>query len=201
MDRKQHWEQVYTNKNTKEVSWYQESPTISLQLISASQKNTDLIDIGGGASVLIDHLIDNDYQQLAVLDISDAALQTTKNRLGEKANLVSWFSSDITTFQSPKRFTLWHDRAVFHFLTQATDRQKYLEVLKQTLTPDGALIIAAFAIGGPEKCSGLDIVQYDANKMCDELGDGFQLIEQVSEKHITPANKEQAFIYYRFQRK
>lgn len=202
-DRKTHWENVYASKSPSQVSWYQAEPTLSLRLI----KNTGIdhtepvIDVGGGASLLVDHLLAEGYRQLAVLDIAESSLAFIKQRLGEKAELIEWFEADVTEFKAPHSFTVWHDRAVFHFLTQAVDREKYIAVLNRSLRARGQLILAAFAIGGPQKCSGLDIVQYDAEKLLAELGSEFELVEQVEETHLTPANKEQLFCYFRLIKK
>ncbi|MCK5001381.1 MAG: class I SAM-dependent methyltransferase [Gammaproteobacteria bacterium] len=202
-DRKSHWDNIYKDKPALEVSWYQSEPVLSLQLIHNTQLASDaaIIDVGGGASVLVDHLCNEGYSNVAVLDISTNALACAKDRLGDKAGSVEWFDEDITRFNPPHQFLLWHDRAVFHFLTEEADRRSYVEVLKQALAPNGHLIIAAFVIGGPTQCSGLDIVQYDAEKLQAELGDAFELIEEISELHITPTNKEQKFDYFRFVRK
>lgn len=200
MNRKAHWNEVYSNKSPLEVSWYQKEPALSLQLINNTGVSTHaaIIDIGGGASTLIDHLSVSGFRHLAVLDISGNALASAKKRLGPVADDIEWFESDVTTFQSPHQFDIWHDRAVFHFLTEADDRNRYVESLKHTLKPGGHLIMAAFAIGGPNKCSGLDIVQYDAAKLLTELGSGYTLIEEDSELHVTPTGKEQLFAYFRF---
>lgn len=202
-DRKTHWEDIYKNKSPLEVSWYTTEPVLSLQLIRNTQVALDepVIDVGGGASVLVDHLCEEGYSHVAVLDISANALAWAKNRLGDRANDVEWHEDDVTRFNPPHRFAVWHDRAVFHFLQEESDRRCYVEVLKRALEPDGNVIIAAFAIGGPTQCSGLDIVQYDAAKLQAELGEEFELIEERSELHITPANKEQKFAYFRFVRK
>jgi len=200
MNRKTHWEDIYRDKSPLEVSWFQSEPVLSLQFITNTGVSTEaaIIDIGGGASVLVDRLLARGYQHLAVLDISGTALSHSKQRLGASAEQVEWFESDITTFHTPHPFDLWHDRAVFHFLTEASDRKRYVEVLKQTLKPGGHLILAAFAIGGPTRCSGLDIVQYDAQKLARELGEGFTLVEQQSEIHVTPSKARQQFSYFLF---
>lgn len=200
MNRKTHWDNIYRDKSPLEVSWYQKEPALSLQLIDHSGVSNEaaIIDIGGGASLLVDRLIQRGFSHLAVLDISSIALNHARERLGPIAQQVEWFESDITTFEAPHPFDLWHDRAVFHFLTKLADRKRYVTVLKQTLKPGGHLILAAFAIGGPTKCSGLDVVQYDARKLLQELGQGFTLAEQLSETHITPSNQEQLFAYFRF---
>ena len=201
-DRKQHWERVYTSKSSLEVSWYQAEPRLSLELIEHSGIGRDapIIDVGGGASVLVDRLQEAGYRRLAVLDISGAALATARERLGPQAAGIEWYEADVTQFTAPHAFTLWHDRAVFHFLTDAGDRRHYVQVLKQTLVPDGHVVIAAFAIGGPTRCSGLDIVQYDAAKLLTELGTDFRLVEELSETHRTPAGKDQQFNFFRLRR-
>jgi len=202
IDRKTHWENVYANKSALRVSWYQENPVLSLQLIRNTQlaHNAAMVDVGGGASTLVDRLCEAAYTNVAVLDVSSNALAHTKARLAEKANAVEWFEEDVTSFSPPHRFSLWHDRAVFHFLTAKFDRDKYISVLKQALEPDGHLIIMAFAIDGPVKCSGLDIVQYDVNKLMAELGQGFELVETGYEVHLTPSGGEQKFAYFHFKR-
>ncbi|MBW2466726.1 MAG: class I SAM-dependent methyltransferase [Deltaproteobacteria bacterium] len=202
-DRKTHWEKIYGDKTPQEVSWYQKEPALSLQLIRNSHLAHDapIIDVGGGASVLVEYLCNEGYTNVAVLDISAKALAYAQDRLGDNASRVEWYEEDVILFKAPHQFSLWHDRAVFHFLTDVSDRRDYVKVLKRTLEPNGHLIIAAFAIGGPTKCSGLDIIQYDANKLIAELGEGFELAEESSEIHISPASKEQKFAYFRFIRK
>jgi SAM-dependent methyltransferase len=200
MNNKSHWEQIYSDKSPLEVSWYQTEPRLSLELIAATGLGPEaaLIDVGGGASVLVDRLLAQGYRKLAVLDISAQALAHARQRLGEDGAKVEWYEADITTFAAPHGFDVWHDRAVFHFLTDAEDRQRYVEVLRRSLNAGGQVIIAAFAIGGPEMCSGLPIVQYDAAKLAQELGADFRLLEMREETHITPANKPQHFGYFRF---
>lgn len=197
-DKKTHWERIYGDKAPHEVSWFQPQPTLSLQLIKDIQlpQNAAIIDVGGGSSVLVDHLLAEGYTDLSVLDISAKALAYAQNRLGEKASQVSWYEKDVTQFVPDRRFSLWHDRAVFHFLTEKSDRVSYVEILKRTLVLGGHLIIAAFALGGPSKCSGLDIVQYDAEKLISELGEAFKLIAHKTEIHTTPTNLEQKFAYF-----
>ena len=149
----------------------------------------------------MDCLCNAGFSNVSVLDISGRALDSAKRRLGDLAAKVEWFECDITEFDPPQRYALWHDRAVFHFLTEEPDRNKYVNVLRRALQPGGHLIIAAFALGGPERCSGLEIVQYDASRLMTVLGDEFNLLEEASEIHVTPAKKEQKFVYFRLVRK
>ncbi len=202
MNRKEHWNHVYKTKAHDDVSWYQSRLAASLNLIKACgvDKQEGIIDVGSGASVLVDFLLDAGFTRLALLDISAAALAHAKERLGARAGDVEWFETDVTRFASPHCFNLWHDRAVFHFLTEKADRQKYVQTLKRTLTPGGHVIIATFAIDGPLKCSGLQVARYDASAIANELGEGFRLVEQVDETHKTPWGTEQKFSYFRFAR-
>jgi len=202
MNRKEHWNTVYTTKAPDEVSWHQVCPEVSLGLIERAgiAKDAGIIDVGGGASTLVDHLLEAGYLRLAVLDISHVALEHARTRLGEKAVRVEWMVADVTEFAPPHSFALWHDRAVFHFLTDAADRRKYLEALRRTVPPGGQVIIAAFTPHGPEKCSGLEVCRHDAASVCAELGAEFELLEHMEETHRTPWDMEQAFGYYRFRR-
>lgn len=201
-DQKAHWERIYTDKVPLEVSWYQRAPTLSLDLIKNMNlaRDAPIIDVGGGASTLVDSLLDAGYQRLAVLDISRRALEYARQRLGEKAQRVVWHEADVTQFSAPVRYILWHDRAVFHFLTEPGERHRYVESLNSSLVPGGHVVIATFAIGGPSHCSGLKIAQYDAEKISRELGKGFELVETAEEFHLTPAGKEQPFIYFHFRK-
>lgn len=203
MDRKQHWEQVYAQKQPTEVSWFQPRPEYSLRLIAAAgvDKSQPIIDMGGGASRLVDNLLDEGYRDISVLDISAAALQHTRARLGGRAAQVSWIEADATAFEPPKSYALWHDRAVFHFLTDPADRQAYRQRLARGLRSGGHLIIATFALDGPEKCSNLPVQRYSPEALSAELGSDYTLVETLSEGHITPAQKEQRFVYCRFVRK
>jgi len=196
-DRKKHWEDVYTKKIPAEVSWYQIEPTLSLELIKSTgiDHTSKIIDVGGGASVLVDRLLDQGFQNLTVLDISSKSLDFTKERLGELAVQVFWIEVDVTEFDPPQKYDLWHDRAVFHFLTDPNDRKKYVRNMDKALNPGGHAIIAAFAIDGPPKCSGLDVERYSPEKMKNELGDSFEFIKSIKEVHMTPWGSEQKFIY------
>jgi SAM-dependent methyltransferase len=199
---KAHWDRAYTDRSPVDVSWYQKEPTLSLELIrdSGVPKDAPLIDIGGGASTLVDRLWADGFSRLAVLDISATALAHAQRRIREHAGTIEWYEADVTEFSAPHPFVLWHDRATLHFLVDSEDRRRYMEVLKRSLTDHGHVIIATFAIGGPTRCSGLDIVQYDARKLSRELGDDFRLVAERSEVHITPAKTEQRFSYFHFVR-
>lgn len=202
MDRKEHWERVYREKAVNSVSWFQTSPETSLELIASCKLDLSqpVIDVGAGSSVLVDKLIERGHQNLYVLDISSAALQNSKERLGELAERVNWLVEDIANFHTSQKFQLWHDRAVFHFLTDKQDRAQYIETLLNSVPIGGNLILASFALDGPEKCSGLPIVQYNEEKIQAEIGLGFKLIESKNEIHLTPWQSEQSFKYFRFIR-
>jgi len=163
MSRKEYWNEIYQTNPADEVSWYQRRPELSLALIAntGSSKNAGIIDVGGGASSLIDCLLDAGYRSLAALDISSVVLSHARVRLGERATGVEWFEADVTSFQPSHPFAVWHDRAVFHFLTEFGDRRSYVSTLLRTVQPGGHVIIATFALDGPPKCSGLPVVGYD----------------------------------------
>jgi SAM-dependent methyltransferase len=199
-DRKTHWENVYQRQSPHEVSWYQENPVLSLRLIQGTglEPDASIIDIGGGASTLVDRLCEAGYTDLSVLDVSATALAHSRARLANKDCQVQWYEEDVTRFKPPRQFDLWHDRAVFHFLTKETDRDNYIAALKRALKPGGHLIIMAFAVDGPNKCSGLDVAKYDPNKISTSLGQAFELEETGHEIHITPAGNQQKFAYFHF---
>lgn len=200
--RKNHWEDMYTKKMPTEVSWYQIEPTVSLDLIKSTRidRASKIIDIGGGASVLVDKLLDRGFQDLTVLDISPKSLSYAKERLGDRAAHVSWIEADVTEFDPPQKYDLWHDRAVFHFLTEENDRKKYVQNMDKALKPGGHVIIASFAAEGPLKCSGLNVERYSDGKLKNELGNSFEFVKSVEEVHVTPWNSEQKFIYCYFKK-
>ncbi len=201
-NRKKYWENVYGEKKPVEVSWYQAEPTVSLKIIISTEIDytAKIIDVGGGASVLVDKLLDQGFQNLTVLDISSKAIHYAQEKLGRRAENVSWIEADVTEFKSSVQYDVWYDRAVFHFLTDSEDRTKYIRRLEEAVKPGGHVIIAAFAIDGPPKCSGLDIERYSPEKMKNEFDDSFEFVNSVSEVHITPWNKEQKFIYCYFKK-
>lgn len=203
MDRKAHWEQVYSTRLTTEVGWYQANPEASLKLIEATGIRPDepSIDVGGGASLLVDRLLERGFSRLTVLDISDAALKAAKSRLGELAGQADWVVADITQYRPQEKYALWHDRAVFHFLIDARDRQAYMQAARQAIRPGGHLIIATFAPDGPTQCSGLDIVRYSPGSLSREVGEDFDLAETLDEIHTTPGGGRQSFVYCHFRRK
>lgn len=200
--RKMHWEKVYRDKRPDEVSWFQRHPEKSLELIRGTSVglNDPIIDVGGGASGLVDRLLAAGYRDVSVMDIAGTALQHSKSRLGSAAAGVCWIESDVLQFEPSRPYALWHDRAVFHFLTRENDRRAYRDVLKKALPPGGQLIIATFALDGPEKCSGLAVERYDAGKLQAALGAGFRLLDSVKEAHRTPAGQLQHFAYFHLRR-
>ncbi|MBF0424464.1 MAG: class I SAM-dependent methyltransferase [Magnetococcales bacterium] len=203
MDQKTHWEGVYGKKKVTETSWYQKIPLTSLTLIENAALHEDeaIIDVGGGASTLVDHLLTAGYQNLTVLDISSKALENARLRLLDREGEVAWIDADVTDFDSQATYDLWHDRAVFHFFTQPEQRRAYVASLMRHLKPRGHAIIATFAIDGPTRCSNLEIVRYTPEALHQELGPQFELLETITETHITPSNKKQSFVYCRFRRR
>ena len=200
---KLHWEQVYTTKDADAVSWFQQEPTPSLDMIAAAGVGPDaaIVDIGGGASLLVDRLLDRGFTKLTVLDVSEHALALTKARLGSRAASVAWAVRDATSWEPPPgAFTLWHDRAVFHFLVDEADRHGYLRALDRGLTPGGFAIFATFALSGPERCSGLPVQRYSAATLQATLGAGYELIKATPETHMTPAGNRQDFIWCLFRK-
>lgn len=199
---KSHWEKIYTSRAPHKLGWYQEHPEVSLRLIRETGlgSNAPIIDVGGGASRLAGALLQEGYHNLTVFDISARALYTAKQLLACEAEKVTWIEGDITSYVFNQQYDIWHDRAVFHFLTEAEDRQKYLQSLNRTLSADGHLIIAAFSPEAPPKCSGLPVVRYSPETLQKEIGLGFELISSMDEFHRTPANTEQKFIYCHFRR-
>jgi 2-polyprenyl-3-methyl-5-hydroxy-6-metoxy-1,4-benzoquinol methylase len=203
IDRKAHWERIYSSRGETGVSWYQGEPRLSLELIRsvAPCARGRIIDVGGGASVLVDRLLDLPFDRIAVLDVSETALNRARARLGQRAGRVDWIADDITEVESLGTFDVWHDRAVFHFLTEAADRSRYLELARRTLPESGHLIIASFADAGPKRCSDLDIRRYNAATLGAELGEDFSLVREARETHTTPWGSSQAFFYGVFRRR
>ncbi len=201
MNRKEHWEIVYTKNKDTEVGWYQADPEISFSLIEkASPSQGSFIDIGGGTSRLPEKLLDHGYEKIAVLDISAAAVAKAKARLAERAEAIQWLVADITEVEDLGAFDIWHDRAVFHFLLNPEDRKHYAELAARTVPSGGHLIIGTFAHDAPTRCSGLDVCRYDAASLANEFGNDFGIVEEQSHLHITPTGKPQQFIFVTFER-
>jgi ubiquinone/menaquinone biosynthesis C-methylase UbiE len=198
MQSRDHWEKVYTTKSTDAVSWFQPHADVSLDLIKTTGAGLDaaIIDVGGGASMLVDDLLANGYTDLTVLDLSAAALAAARGRLGTRAAAVKWMEADITRAQLPaNRYDIWHDRAVFHFLTAAKDRAAYVQAVFRAVKPGGHVIVATFAEDGPDKCSGLPVMRYRADQLHHEFGESFALLRHRKETHHTPSGAVQQFVY------
>ncbi len=202
LGRQVHWENVYTTKDEKTVSWFEDRPDISVDLIRATGVATSasIIDIGGGASRLVDTLLDEGFESVAVLDLSEKALATSKVRLGARGKHVQWIVADVTRWDAPQTYDVWHDRAALHFLNDEKDRAAYVERLLRAVRVGGHVIIGTFAPDGPERCSGLPVVRHDAGTLATLLGPQFQLIESKLHNHQTPAGATQRFQFSRFQR-
>jgi len=194
---KTHWQRVYGEKEPTAVSWYQPVPEKSLQFIRSTgiAKDEAILDAGGGASTLVDHLMNDGYSDISVLDISGKALERSRARLGDPAGAVTWIESDVTEFESARKFALWHDRAVFHFLTESVDRDKYIDVVYRALQPKGHLVLATFGPQGPERCSGLDVQRYGVDELQKLLGSRFNLRSHELDEHETPTGSTQQFLY------
>lgn len=195
---KTHWEHIYEKKGPTHVSWYQEHAQFSLQYIrnTGIRKTDHIIDVGGGASTLVDDLIADGFEHITILDISATALKLAEERLGSRAGNVNWIEADITQADLPHQvYEIWHDRAVFHFLTQAADRRRYIDTVRRSVRKGGHVIVATFAPDGPERCSGLDVVRYSPESLHSEFGDSFEVVDSTRETHHTPFGTEQKFIY------
>jgi SAM-dependent methyltransferase len=202
VDRHAHWQNVYETKGEKEVSWFQESPSISLDMVHATalKLTASIIDIGGGTSRLIDTLLDEGFGAITILDVSEKALETARARLGARASKVQWVAADVTTWEPAQTFDLWHDRAAFHFLTEPSDRAAYGERVSKAVRPGGHVIIGTFAPDGPERCSGLPVLRHDARSLAETLGPPFELVESRHHDHHTPTGGIQRFQFSRFRR-
>lgn len=202
-DKRQHWENVYSNKNDDEVSWFEETPTTSLNLITDLElkKDSVIIDVGGGNSNLIGNLQQQGYLNLSVLDISEKALERTKTKLGESNKKINWIVTDVLEFKPSGHYDLWHDRAVFHFLTTPQEIALYVDLVGKSLKTGAYFILATFSKSGPLKCSGLEISQYDKQTLLDLFNVEFNYVKSFEEVHQTPFNTEQNFIYSIFQKK
>jgi 2-polyprenyl-3-methyl-5-hydroxy-6-metoxy-1,4-benzoquinol methylase len=200
--RKHHWEDVYAKKAENEVSWFQADPATSLEFIRrcGGKGDTPIVDIGGGESRLVDRLLDGGYSDVTVLDLSEHAIAATRKRLGDRAAKVKWIVADVTTWRPERKYRMWHDRAVLHFLTEPDDRRAYLRAMLAAVERNGCIVISTFALDGPERCSGLPVVRYSAETLAAELGPDVRLVETVREDHATPWGTIQRFQFSRFTR-
>ncbi len=201
-DRKKHWETIYHSRELPEFSWFQPAPETSLNFFKQFDVSTTakIIDIGGGDSFLVDHLLDLGYTDITVLDISATALERARKRLGDRASLVKWIVADAAAFKPTEKYDFWHDRAAFHFLTLEEDISAYLKTIQQNLNPGGILVIGTFSENGPKKCSGIDVKQYSENSMTERLKVHFEKIRCITVEHKTPAEVIQHFIFCSFRK-
>lgn len=197
-----HWVKVWGDRSADEVSWFQIEPTLSMELVRrVTDTASSVIDVGGGASTLVDHLLADGYSDISVLDLAADALAQSRERLGPDSGTVVWMVGDITTYDFGRQYDVWHDRAVLHFLTNTDDRSRYADNVRRTVAPGGHAILATFAPTGPDQCSGLPVQRYDADAMTDLLGPDLEAVDFVEETHVTPAGSEQDFLYGVFRRR
>lgn len=199
MTRADHWDEVYRTKADADVSWYQESPDVSLELLAGIDGVGSLVDVGGGTSRLVDALLERGWD-VAVLDVSEAALDRARQRLGSLADRVSWVVSDVTSWRPPRTFDVWHDRAVFHFLTDPGDVDRYRTVLAQAVRPGGYAVLATFAADGPPTCSGLPVQRYDADALAGVFVDQWTVVTSRRHVHVTPWGAQQPFTWLLLRR-
>lgn len=200
---KEHWEKIYREKRPNEVSWWQDNPRTSLEFIRSLNlpRTAQIIDIGGGDSRFVDSLLDEGFENITVLDISEQAIARAKARLAERAQRVRWVVSDVNDFRPDRTYDIWHDRATFHFLTEEIRIGQYVSIVQQSVNPGGYLIIGTFSNDGPEKCSGLPVHQYDEQSLSSALQDGFERMRCITEDHTTPFNTKQNFLFCSFRRR
>ncbi|MDR0265775.1 MAG: class I SAM-dependent methyltransferase [Sphingobacterium sp.] len=201
-NRKKHWEEIYENKPLESVSWYQPNPEVSLHFIHQSSlpKEAKIIDIGGGDSLLVDFLLKAGFEDITVLDISNAAIERAKKRLGDQADKVKWIVSDILDFVPDTRYDFWHDRATFHFLTAREEIDRYIEIADQAISAQGVLVVGTFSEQGPRKCSGIEIKQYSTQSLNDLFQSYFKKIECMTIDHSTPFDTIQNFVFCSFRK-
>ncbi len=202
MNRKAHWEKIYQSRSPEQLAWHQTAPQLSLEMVAdaALPYSAALIDVGGGASTLVDHLLEQGYLDVTVLDIAGSGLAAAQARLGARAADVTWIEADILQVALPQRFLLWHDRAVFHFLSTAADQERYITAVRAALKPGGHVIIATFAEDGPQRCSDLDVVRYTPEQVCAVFGAGFHLVRSQCKTHVTPWESNQQYLFCHFHR-
>ncbi|MBK7183986.1 MAG: class I SAM-dependent methyltransferase [Bacteroidetes bacterium] len=203
MNKKEHWESVFSQKQQTEVSWHQPVPKSSIDFFESNSvpKDATIIDVGSGDSYFIDYLVNNGYQNVYALDISEHALNRLKIRLGDKANRVNWIVSDVLDFKAPVTFDYWHDRAAFHFLSDSNDVDKYVSITTNYIKPNGKMMLATFSDSGPLKCSGINVKQYSKDELANQFSNTFEKIKCVDEVHPTPFNTTQNFTYCSFKKK
>jgi ubiquinone/menaquinone biosynthesis C-methylase UbiE len=203
MTTREHWQSVYKSKAATEVSWFATHLDESLRLIrEVTSPSGRIIDVGGGASTLVDDLLGLGYCDVTVLDVSEAALEVARKRLGKRGAGVHWVAADVTTVELERdRYDLWHDRAVFHFLTGASDRQAYIDRIRRSLVAGGYIVIGTFAMTGPTRCSGLDVVRYDVDSLSREFGSDFTVSSHSEAMHVTPASRQQQFLFCRLRKR
>lgn len=201
-DRKKHWENIYATKELKDASWYQATPSTSLNFLNQFNIGTSakIIDVGGGDSFLVDNLLDMGYEDITVLDISAASLDRAKQRLGDRASKIKWIVADAATFKPTEQYDFWHDRAAFHFLTQDNEINNYIDTIRQHLKPTGVLVIGTFSEEGPKKCSGVEIKQYSEITMTERLQKFFKKVKCITVDHKTPFDTMQNFIFCSFKK-
>lgn len=197
-----HWENVYRTNDPERVGWYQATPNLSLEMLRqcAADLDAPIIDVGGGCSYLVDHLLDDGHTDLTVLDMSVAALGIARHRLGARADLVEWIEGDVTSYAFDRTYQIWHDRAAFHFLTDESPQDRYLETMGRTVAIGGDVVMATFALDGPERCSGLQVQRYGEETLAGRLGEAFEPVAFNREIHVTPGGVEQRFLFGRFRR-
>jgi SAM-dependent methyltransferase len=202
-EREDHWNAVYGARAEAALTWFEDAPEMSIDLIRSAGVTADarVIDVGGGASRLVDALLDDGFSQITVLDLSAQALRVSQERLGKRAGRVHWVAGDITLWLPDGAYDLWHDRAVFHFLTDPEDRAAYLRALRQALRPGGVAVIGTFALDGPETCSGLPVVRYAPETLAQVFGDGFEPVSSRAHRHRTPMGRTQSFVFCTFRRR
>lgn len=201
-NRKKHWEKIYQTKRLEEVSWYQEHPTTSINFLNKYKikKTAKIIDVGGGDSFFVDYLLELGYENITVLDISESAIERAKSRLGDKAKNVNWIIADAATYRTNETFDFWHDRAAFHFLTDDTEIESYINTIQNGLSSTGILVIGTFSEKGPKKCSGIEIKQYSESSMTKQLNKFFKKLGCMETEHETPFNSIQNFIFCSFKK-
>lgn len=201
-ERKQHWDKIYASKELEETSWYQQFPSASLHMIAALKlaKSASIIDIGGGESLFVDHLLTMGFEDISVLDISEAAIEKAKLRLGSQSKQVNWIISDVISFEPERQYELWHDRATFHFLIDKADISRYIEITAKAIKKDGFLTIGTFSEEGPDRCSGLEIKQYSENSLVQLFSNDFEMIRCFQTDHQTPSGELQNFVFCSFRK-